>query len=82
MQPGNGYGIALLEVLDAGAERCDSARHLVPWHDRYVRLYRPMPIGRVQVRVANAARYDLHQQFPQTGIGNRNVVDRQRPSEP
>ena len=38
VQPGNAYGIALLEVLNAGAERCDNASHLVPWHERYVRL--------------------------------------------
>ena len=46
VQPGNAYGIALLEVLNAGAERCDNASHLVPWHERYVRLYRPIPVGR------------------------------------
>jgi hypothetical protein len=45
VQSGNAYGIALLEVLNAGAERCDSACHLVRWHERYVRLYRPIPIG-------------------------------------
>ena len=82
VQPGNAYGIAFLEILNAGAERCDNASHLVPWHERYVRLYRPIPVGRVQIRVTNAARYDLHQQFPGTGIGNRNVVNRQRPCEP
>ena len=82
VQPGNAYGIALLEVLNAGAERCDNASHLVTWHERYVRLYRPIPVGRVQSVWQTPHAMTFTSNAPRTGIGNRNVVDRQRPSEP
>ena len=65
MQPGNAYGIALLEVLNAGAERCDNASHLVPWHEPYVRLLPANPSSaacRSVWQTPHAS--DLHQQFP------------------
>src|SRR5208337_6047 len=81
VEPGDAHRIALLEVRYAGADGCNNASHLVSRHKRHVWLYWPVPVSRVQVRVANTARHDLDEQFIWTGNGNRNVINCQRPSE-
>ena len=76
VQPGNAYGIALLEVLNAGAERSDNASHLVPWHERYVRLYRQIPVGRVQSvwQTPHAMTFTSNSPGPGSGIGMSAIV--------
>ena len=69
--------VALLDGRDLGADRLDHAGALVAEHDR--QRVRGRAGDHVPVAVADAARGDPHRHFARTGLGELDVLDRQRP---
>ena len=71
----DGHRLALLEALDAGAERLDPARVLVAEGEGEVEVHRPLrPLHQVQVRVACPGATDLDQDLPRPRLGNRDLT--------
>src|SRR5262249_42896533 len=78
VEPGHANAVAFLDGSDAGPDRRDVTGALVAGDERERGLDRPVAAGRVQIRVADAARHDPHEDLPDTGRGEGDLLDRQR----
>ena len=68
--------VAVLEVVDAGAELLDDAGRLVA--ERHRHRPRPVAVDHRQVRVAQPRRRDLDQDLARSGRVELDRLDRQR----
>jgi hypothetical protein len=78
VQPGNADAVSLFEVLGPRAKRGNYSRAFVTRHERRRRLHRPITVGGVQIRVANAACFDLDEGLTFLGFGDCQFIDDQR----
>ncbi|MCY1450236.1 hypothetical protein D9M71_670250 [compost metagenome] len=77
VQPGHADAIAFLDAAYPGAHRGDEADALVAGDEGQARFHRPVALGGVQVGVADARGFDLHQDLPGAGQGNLHFLDPQ-----
>src|SRR5207342_2479983 len=77
MQPRNADAVAFLDVADARADRDHVAHALVTGDEGRRWLHRPVALGRVQVGVAHAARFDLYQHVAGPGPRHGDFLDHQ-----
>jgi hypothetical protein len=74
VQPGHAHPVAFLQVRHASAQcRYDSCG-FVPWDEWWRWPDGPITLGGVQVRMADAARFDLHQNLTVTRLGHRHFL--------
>jgi hypothetical protein len=81
VEPRHSDAVALFESGDASSERCDVADALVTGNEGQSGFDRPIAVGRVQIGVTDAARYDLNQNLSSARRGNGDLLDRERPAE-
>jgi hypothetical protein len=81
VQPGYPDPVAFVHALRVPSDRRHMTHALVPRDERQCRLDRPVAIGRVQIRMADAARLDLHQDLIGPGFRHRYFLDLKRAPE-
>ncbi|MNV49904.1 hypothetical protein D3C71_1418770 [compost metagenome] len=81
IQPWDADPVALADMADAGAHRHHVADALVTGNERRVGLDRPVAVHRMQVGVAHATRFDLHQDVAGAGPRYLHFLDAQRLAE-
>src|SRR5471032_2070403 len=77
VQPWNTNAIAFLNVTHPGPDFSHVADTLVSRDEGRIRLDRPVSVGSVQVRMANAAGFDLDKHLPRTGSWHGDFLDLQ-----
>jgi hypothetical protein len=81
VNPGDASPVADLQITNRGAFLNDPTGNLVTEDQRSLcdrGELRPIPIGKVQVRVADAARLDLDQNLVRAELGPRNFFEHER----
>lgn len=78
VQPGDADPVAFLHSGHSAAHRGDVADAFVTGNERQRRLHRPVALGGMQVGVADAGGFDLHQYLPGAGQRNLDFLDPQR----
>jgi hypothetical protein len=81
MQPCNANGIALPQLRDALAQRCHVANDFVTRNEWQLRLHRPVPVDRMNIRVAHAAGGDLDQHLAWPRRGYCDIAQNERSAE-
>jgi hypothetical protein len=76
-QPRDRDSLVDADAGDAFTESVDEADALVPRDKRQGRLDRPVAVGGVDVRVADAGGLDLDADLPRARLGDRPVLDDQ-----